>query len=321
MTVQLNGIIPGKRYLTVFKPTKDLPLNLRQLSVFSYYLFQDRYNTVPPYSVAATATGYDPETVSACCEHLRKFQFMDAGNKSTLTPERLNEFYLLKTGKDKHPSKRICWWRFYVRNPEGPLTATAVSVWSFLWHVAHNPAPGKPTDWSLAYIASCLHIKPETVVKSLEMLQKHGFLTWSKTPFVLKLTKPGPEQLAMLDNSPATSRTIGQLILADDSNDTTEKAQTVLVPQTDPLYEIGAGDVTEELQQIGIPHDEIVRYLRHCFDSRNPPTVPRSQRITFIIQGYRTWTQTTEYKEWQQRLAARQSPSLTESFGSNGSPQ
>jgi len=162
----------GKKYVKVFQPTKECKLGLSELLVYSYYAYQDAFDTTPGIMQVVRGVGLSKDTVRRARERLERLGLY----ADTVQPPADGMFYPAERKNPTHWRDNYAYWHYYVRSPDSPLTTLQVAVLSFLWHLRHT-SPG--FRLSIRFVALLLRAKRDSVRTALDVLQAEGFLTYT----------------------------------------------------------------------------------------------------------------------------------------------
>lgn len=173
-----------KKYIKVLQPTKNCRLGLSELLVYSYYAYQDAFDTSPGTMEVVRGVGLSKGTVRRAKERLEQRQL----HTDTVQPPG-DLFYPAARKNGTHWRDNYAYWHYYVRSPDSFLTTLQVAVLSFLWHLRHTK-PG--FRLSISFMALSLCAKRDSISSALDVLQAKGFLTYQT-----KRTKRGGVKVAI----------------------------------------------------------------------------------------------------------------------------
>jgi len=208
----------GKKYIKVFQPTEQCRLSLSDILVYSYYAYQDAFDTTPGTMQIVRGVGLSKNTVSKVRDRLKQHDLY-LEDKIQPPPEGL--FYPANRKKISHWRDNYAYWHYYIRSPDSSLTTLQVAVLSLLWHL-HQTHPG--AKLSISYLALLLCAKRESISTALQSLESEGLLTYKTSK-----KKRAGLKVSLRPLTPYDMRhfqDIGGEITADQIED---------LPNTDPL--------------------------------------------------------------------------------------
>lgn len=183
-----------KLRLTVYAHSDLCPLHHNELMVFSYLLFQDRYQTYPTYTVTAAKVGLHEKAVSDICDRLKGYGILSEDRRPSLNSGQLG-WFREKNPTGPHISQRLAYRVTFVRDvrADNPLSANAISVYSYVHSLTLSK--WKPKNITKAYIAAVLKLDVATVGESLRLLKDNKFLTVEEDPLLIGFKEPSASQM------------------------------------------------------------------------------------------------------------------------------
>ncbi len=168
-----------KRKLWLWFSTPNTPLKLSAMMVYGYRVYQSEYEAaVPRIRKIAKATGLSKQTIATADQQLLDVGLLDSDRCVIQPPDgwflkKKNET-IAKLG-DRHWRHGYTNWELYIRHPNSQITHVQAALLSLLWHCfATNYEPRE--GWSVAYLATILRCRWETVREALQVLEVRGAL-------------------------------------------------------------------------------------------------------------------------------------------------